>query len=273
GRVPVGHKPVVRIFEVDEPASYARALFIEALRRRGVRVGASPLGDNDLDDLPPREQVLVMPTIVTYTSPPLREEIKVVLKVSHNLHASTLPLLVAAHHGETTEREGLRRQGRILKELGVDIATISFGGGAGGARADLATPRATVALLRAMAARPDYPAYESALPVLGRDGTLAKAVDPDSPARGHARAKTGTYWLDNPLNGKSVLTSKALAGTIDAADGRKLTFAFYVNDVPMDATGVAVSEQTVAAGRLLGKLCEVFYGSAPAPSPAAGGSR
>ncbi|HEY2155267.1 MAG TPA: D-alanyl-D-alanine carboxypeptidase/D-alanyl-D-alanine-endopeptidase, partial [Isosphaeraceae bacterium] len=117
GRVPVGHKPVVRIFEVDEPASYARALFIEALRRCGVRVGASPLGDNDLDELPPREQVIALPTVVTYTSPPFREEIKIVLKVSHNLHASTLPLLVAAHHGETTEREGLRRQGRILKEL------------------------------------------------------------------------------------------------------------------------------------------------------------
>jgi D-alanyl-D-alanine carboxypeptidase/D-alanyl-D-alanine-endopeptidase (penicillin-binding protein 4) len=273
GRVPVGHKPVVRIFEVDDPASFARALLIEALRKRGVRVGASPLGENDLGDLPARSEVMALPTIVTHTSPPFRESIKVILKVSHNLHASTLPLLVAAHHGETTEREGLRRQGKILKELGVDISTISFGGGAGGARADLATPRATVALLRAMAARPDYPAYESALPVLGHDGTLAKAVDPDSPARGHARAKTGTYWLDNPLTGKSVLTSKALAGTIDAADGRKLTFAFYLNDVPMDASGVAVSEQTLAAGRLLGKLCEVFYEAASTPASTVGGSR
>lgn len=272
GRVPVGHKPVVRIFEVDEPASFARALLIEALRRHGVRVNASPLGNDEPAKLPTRAEVAALPAVVTYTSPPFREYAKVILKVSHNLHASTLPLLIAAHHGETTEAQGLRRQGRILKELGVDIATISFGGGAGGSRADLATPRATVALLRAMAARPDYPGFEAALPVLGRDGTLAKAVDPDSPARGHARAKTGTYWLDNPLNGKSVLTSKALAGTIDAADGRKLTFAFFVNDVPMDVTGVAVSEQTLAAGRLLGKLCEVFYG-APEGDAAGGGSR
>lgn len=271
GRVPVGHKPVVRIFEVDEPASYARALFIETLRKKGVRVNASPLGNDDPAKLPTRAEVAALPTVVTYSSPPFREYAKVILKVSHNLHASTLPLLIAAHHGDTTEAQGLRRQGRILKELGVDISSIAFGGGAGGARADLVTPRATVALLRAMAARPDYPSYEAALPVLGRDGTLAKAVDPDSPARGHARAKTGTYWLDNPLNGKSVLTSKALAGTIDAADGRKLTFAFFLNDVPMDATGVAISEQTVAAGRLLGKLCEVFYG-APAPFAASVGS-
>jgi D-alanyl-D-alanine carboxypeptidase/D-alanyl-D-alanine-endopeptidase (penicillin-binding protein 4) len=215
--------------------------------------------------------------LATYTSPPFRESLRVILKVSHNLHASTLPLLIAAHHGETNEQEGLRREGKILQELGVDISTIAFGGGAGGARVDMVTPRATVALLRAMAARPDYSSYEAALPVLGRDGTLAKAVGPDSPARGHVRAKTGTYWLDNQLNGKTVLTSKALAGTIDAADGRKLTFAFFMNDVPIDASGIAVSEATAAAGRVLGRLSEVFYETAPdgssAEVPAAGAGR
>jgi D-alanyl-D-alanine carboxypeptidase/D-alanyl-D-alanine-endopeptidase (penicillin-binding protein 4) len=271
GRIPVEHKPVVKTYEVEEPSSFARALFIETLRKRGVRVDAAAVGDNPGDRLPPRAEVAQLAKVAEYTSPPFREFVRVILKVSHNLHASTLPLLVAAHHGETTEAQGLRRQGRILKELGVDVATIAFGGGAGGARADLVTPRATVALLRAMAARPDYPGFEAALPVLGRDGTLAKAVDPDSPARGHARAKTGTYWLENPLTGKSVLTSKALAGTIDAADGRKLIFAFFLNNVPMDAAGAAVSDATLAAGRVLGKLCEVFY-ETPAPFASAIGS-
>ena len=40
------------------------------------------------------------PKVAEYTSPPFREYLRVILKVSHNLHASTLPLLVAAHHGE-----------------------------------------------------------------------------------------------------------------------------------------------------------------------------
>ena len=40
-----------------------------------------------------------------------------------------------------------------------------------------------------MAARPEFSAYEAALPILGRDGTLAKAVAADSPARGHARGQ------------------------------------------------------------------------------------
>ena len=46
GQVPVGHKPVLRVYEVEEPAAFARALFIETLRNRGVKVGASPLGEN-----------------------------------------------------------------------------------------------------------------------------------------------------------------------------------------------------------------------------------
>ena len=159
----------------------------------------------------------------------------------------------------------------MLKGLGVDPSGVSFGGGAGGARADLASPRAAVSLLRSMAKRPDFAAFEAALPILGRDGTLASAVSPDSPARGHARAKTGTYWVENDLDGKVILTSKALAGYMETSTGQPLVFAFFVNNVPLDASGSKVSEATAAAGRLLGKLCETLYGheaSSEAPKKA-----
>jgi D-alanyl-D-alanine carboxypeptidase/D-alanyl-D-alanine-endopeptidase (penicillin-binding protein 4) len=157
----------------------------------------------------------------------------------------------------------MRREGEFLKSVGVDVGSIAFGGGAGGERADLVTPRATVTLLRAMARRPDFSAFEAALPILGRDGTLASAVSSESPARGHVRAKTGTYFLDNPLNGRSVLTSKALAGFIDSASGRTLVFAFFVNNAPIEAQDERVNAHLVGAGRLLGKLAEVFYDCAP----------
>ncbi len=66
--------------------------------------------------------------------------------------------------------------------------------------------------------------YQEALPILGVDGTLRTVVDADSPAKGQVRAKTGTYFLDNGLNGKWILTSKALAGYIDAASGAQDRF-------------------------------------------------
>jgi serine-type D-Ala-D-Ala carboxypeptidase/endopeptidase (penicillin-binding protein 4) len=281
GQLPLGHTQVVKIAEIDQPASFARALLIEALRRRGVRVAASPLGTNNSADLLPRGEVAKFPRVAEYTSPPFSENARVILKVSHNLHASTLPLLIAARHGERSLAEGLKRQGGILKSLGVEPGTVSFGGGAGGARSDLATPRATVTLLRAMATRPEFAAYDASLPVLGRDGTLAKAVAADSPARGHAHAKTGTYFVENDLDGTTVLTSKALAGYLETASGRSLVFAAFVNNVPLDAPkpNRSISDATAQAGRLLGKLCEALYtdsgdasGPAKAAESAAGGS-
>jgi D-alanyl-D-alanine carboxypeptidase/D-alanyl-D-alanine-endopeptidase (penicillin-binding protein 4) len=277
GTLPVGHGRVVRIHEVDEPASFARALLIEALRRRGIRVAASPLGENGTADLPARAEVARLPKLAEYTSPPFREYIRVILKVSHNLHASTLPLLLAARHGEPSLAAGLKRQGEILKGLGLAPGTISFGGGAGGDRADLATPRATVTLLRAMAARPESSAFQAALPILGRDGTLARAVAADSPARGHARAKTGTYYVRNGLDGTTVMTSKALAGYLETASGRPLVFAAFVNNVPLDAprAGRSVFDATAEAGRQLGKLCEALHDDARDPTasgPAASGT-
>jgi D-alanyl-D-alanine carboxypeptidase/D-alanyl-D-alanine-endopeptidase (penicillin-binding protein 4) len=261
GGLPVGHAQVVKIGEVEEPAAFARALLIEALRRRRVRVAVSPLGENHAAGLPGRGEVSKLPKVAEYTSPPFSEYARVILKVSHNLHASTLPLLLAARHGERTLEEGLKRQGGILKSLGLEPGTVSFGGGAGGSRSDLATPRATVALLRAMAARPEFAAYDAALPVLGRDGTLAKSVAADSPARGHAHAKTGTFFVENDLDGTTVLTSKALAGYLETASGRSLVFAAFVNNVPLDAPkpNRSVSEATAEAGRVLGKLCEALY--------------
>ena len=105
-----------------------------------------------------------------------------------------------------------------------------------------------------MAARPDFAAYDTALPILGRDGTLAKAVAKDSPARGHVHAKTGTFYVENDLDGKTVLTSKALAGYLETASGRSLVFAAFVNNVPLDAPRPdrPVSEATAEAGRALG---------------------
>ena len=266
GKVPVGPESFVESVEIDDPASFARTLLIEALRRRGVRVEASPLADNPEAELPPRSAVAGLPKVAEYTSPPFREFVRVILKVSHNLHASTLPLLLAVKKGERDLAAGLKRQGEILKELGLDLRAVSFSGGAGGGWADMATPRATVALLRAMAARPDFAA---SLPILGRDGTLAKAVAEESPARGHARAKTGTMFVADALTGRRLLTAKALAGYMETAAGRPLVVAFFINNVVLDAEEGASTPTTADAGKLLGKLCEAFYqGDAPTAPPA-----
>jgi D-alanyl-D-alanine carboxypeptidase/D-alanyl-D-alanine-endopeptidase (penicillin-binding protein 4) len=257
GQIAKGAKPLLRIFAVGDPAAFARALFIEVLVQAGVHVRGSKL-QAPTSELPEEDGYLVLPRVATFDSPPLSEAIKVTLKVSHNLYGSTLPLLIAAKHGRRTLTDGLRLQGKKLAEMGVDVASISFGGGAGGSNADAVTPRATGGLLQALAKRPDYPAFEAGLPILGVDGTLASAVPAGSPARGHVHAKTGTlFWYDR-MNDRNLLTSKALAGTMTTASGRKLIVCLFVNNVPL-SKGVSPSRE----GKTLGHLCEVIYQKVP----------
>src|SRR5207302_9135209 len=153
--------------------------------------------------LPEKASYAQLTRVAVFTSPPFSEVVKVTLKVSHNLYASTLPLLLAAKHGQNSLADGLRLQRKFLSELGIDVARMSFGGGAGGANADAVTPTATVQLLRALAKRADYSALHAGLPILGVDGTLADAVAADSPARGKVFAKTGTLTWDDLMNGRS----------------------------------------------------------------------
>ncbi len=257
GQIPVKSKPYVRIYAVEDPTGFARALFIETLRREGVAVTASALR-SPRAELPEKESYAKLTRVAVFTSPPFSEVIKVTLKVSHNLYASTMPLLVAVKHGKRTLPEGLHLQRKFLAGLGVPVETISFGGGAGGANADSVTPRATVQLLQALAKRPDYPALRAGLPVLGIDGTLADVGAADSPARGKVLAKTGTLSWQDVMNDRTLLRSKALAGIMKTANGRELTLALFVNDVPLPK-GVTTTRE----GKTLGKLCEIIYQHGP----------
>src|SRR5262249_51902904 len=125
GQIAAGSKPQVRIGLVDNPAAFARALFIEALRREGVDVGASVLR-TPTADLPDERAYQDLARVALHRSLPLSEALKVTLKVSHNLYSSTLPLLIAAKNDKRTLAEGMRLQGKVLRGLGVNVDTISL---------------------------------------------------------------------------------------------------------------------------------------------------
>jgi D-alanyl-D-alanine carboxypeptidase/D-alanyl-D-alanine-endopeptidase (penicillin-binding protein 4) len=254
GTIAAGRKPLVMISEVQNPASFARALWIETLREAKIVIDASPLEWNRGDELPPQESYGTLKRVAVLTSPPFSESAKLILKVSHNLHASTLPLLVARKHGQSTLEAGLKAQHDFLKKAGVDVDTISFGGGAGGTRADYTTPRATVQLLRYMATRRDFDVYHAAMPILGVDGTLATHAKSDSPAKGKVHAKTGTLYWTNTMNDRQLMTSKALAGYMTASSGRRIALTLFVNNVHVKS-----SDDMTRIGQILGRLCEVAY--------------
>src|SRR5207302_5845978 len=78
GQIPAGHKPLVRVHEVEDAASFARALFIESLRRAYVAVNSSPLEANRSERLPALADYEDMPRVAQLKSPPLSESARLI---------------------------------------------------------------------------------------------------------------------------------------------------------------------------------------------------
>ncbi|HWX42529.1 MAG TPA: D-alanyl-D-alanine carboxypeptidase/D-alanyl-D-alanine-endopeptidase [Blastocatellia bacterium] len=256
GNIARGHSPLVRIAEVEDPAEFARTLLIERLQVRGIRVRDSALAPMDRQSLPVVSEYSKLPVVARLVSPPFSEALRVILKVSHNLHASLLPLIVASQKNERTLAAGLHFEGEFLRRCGIQPGSVSFGGGAGGTRADWVSPQAVISLLRAMSRRPDFRVYYDGLPILGVDGTLADAVGFDSPVRGKMHGKTGTLVNFNMVDDKMLVGSKALAGYLTTATGRKVVIALYMNNVE-----VGTAADLRVQGQVLGRLCEIIYGA------------
>ena len=252
GTVPAGGEPAITLVGVAKPAEFARTLFVECLADAGVTVDEPALAPNATAGLP--EDYKNLPVVAEWASEPFADVLKVTLKVSHNLYASTFPLLLAANAGQRSESEGMRAEARALQKLGLDPGRVSFGGGAGGSAADHVTPRATVDLLLALQKRDDWPAFRDALPTLGVDGTLASLGSKGHPAKGKVFAKSGSLPYTDQLNGRRYLVAKALAGVMTTNKGRAVTFAIFENDVVLPK-GVPTKRESQA----LVSVCEAVY--------------
>ena len=94
-----------------------------------------------------------------------------------------------------------------------------------------------------------------ALPILGRDGSLA-GVDVNSPAAGHVYAKTGTGVSGSA---SSPVLDAALAGFVRRPDRRWVTFAEFMN-MPVASPADAMSAGNVA-DEAMGDIATAVYES------------
>ncbi len=254
GTMPAGKPAVLFSYAVPEPSRFAQMALVMALDEKGVRAALPPSAEK-----PDFQKLSASYTdanlVAEHVSPPLSEEVKVTLKVSQNLHASAMPYVLGAILAKDgSARAGFAKELEFLKDtLGLDISGASQGDGAGGSAHF--TPSFMVRFLAAMAGRPDFQKYFTALPILGRDGTLWN-IQTDSPAAGHVHAKTGTYVEDDLLNNGLIVDGKGLAGYMTTADGRKLAFAIYANNVPVSLDPDAI---TKIVGQAVGEVAAAGY--------------
>ncbi len=251
--------PFVATYQVPDPPAFARTLLVEALARNGITTSAPTVGPNPGDALPTSPEVAGLPVSATYTSPPFREYAKLINKVSHNLGANLLPPLMAVQRGQRTYEDGMAIERGVLAKAGIDPKSFTLVDGQG-LPGDKAAPIAQTELLRELARWDDFSVFYDSMPSMGVDGSLANVIAPDDSAVGHIRAKTGT--LIGTLDGQLALTTKALAGYIDAKSGRRLVFAIYLNDIPVASGSVADAiEIALDANEQLGAMAAAIYRS------------
>lgn len=252
GSFPSGMAPILYSYAVPEPSRFAETVFVEALREKNIAVELGQVGErHDFKAL--ANAYLPQQLVAEHVSAPLKEEVKVTLKVSQNLHASMTPLILAATLARNSDRTGFDLEHDFLERAGLDLSGASQGDGAGG-NAHF-SPEFMVSYLVYMAKQKDFQIFYDALPILGRDGTLFD-IQPASPAAGHVHAKTGTFSVYDPLNRKVLVTAKGLAGYLTTRTGEHLAFALYVNNVSLAADSVEIKR---VAGQMLGELAAAAY--------------
>ena len=256
GQVPMSiSPPLLHVFQIEDPAAYARTILIDALKRAGVTVDAPATGANPANKLPAPKSYASGDQVAAYISPVYSEYVKLVLKVSLNLGANLAVCLLAANAGSTDCLDGLPAEQAVLRDvMKVPVGQLVFNDGQGASQSDLATPNAAIQLLKWWQGRPDFARFRASLPILGRDGSLAMVV-PDSPAAGHVQAKTGTLAAGDELNQRLILPSKALGGYIDTSNGKLLAFYLVVNNVP--ATSI---NDVLVVNNDLGKIAARLWG-------------
>jgi serine-type D-Ala-D-Ala carboxypeptidase/endopeptidase (penicillin-binding protein 4) len=214
GILPANSAPRKLVLAIEEPAQHAATLLAQLLANRGVKFTGRVRALHDPDPAAASRTVLA-----EHLSLPLGDTVKLVNKISQNLHTEVLLRTTARQQGPwATPEELLKFPQEFYARAGIAEDDVIQTDGSGLSRHDMVTPRALVALLQFAQKQPWFPAFYSSLPVAGIDGTLNERMK-DSPITGRVHAKTG-----------SVSHVRTLSGYADTPGGRHLIFSFLSNN-------------------------------------------
>jgi D-alanyl-D-alanine carboxypeptidase/D-alanyl-D-alanine-endopeptidase (penicillin-binding protein 4) len=209
------------------PARFAAQAFERALKRRGVKIaGKASAGDAPSDTTP----------LAHWDSPALAEIVRAMNQPSDNYIAETLIKALGADHGTAGSTEA----GAAVVEDTVARFKITpqVQDGSGLSRFDRTSPRQVVRLLAGMAGTEQGKAFDTSLAVIGRNGTLARRMR-GTAAQDRCHAKTGTLH-----------DVSSLAGYCETAGGRRIAFAFLMNNVAVWRAHPLQDRMTVALAQL-----------------------
>jgi D-alanyl-D-alanine carboxypeptidase/D-alanyl-D-alanine-endopeptidase (penicillin-binding protein 4) len=170
GQLPLGAPQQDLAQFAPNPGAYARALFIEALRRAGVTVDAplqAPRGN-----LPPDSALTAANKVASLTSPPTSILTKLVTKISDNRGAETLLCLMATKAGSRDcDSGGMPVVISKFANANIEPGTVNIYDGEGSDPAS-ATPAAMTRWLTYIHGQPFAALFKEGLPDIDHDGKI-----------------------------------------------------------------------------------------------------
>jgi D-alanyl-D-alanine carboxypeptidase/D-alanyl-D-alanine-endopeptidase (penicillin-binding protein 4) len=215
GSVPAGAPPARLRVAVGNPTLWFAGVLRYALIDAGVEVGGDAY---DIDDVAPRLEWKSATLMYTHRSGTLAEIAQPLLKESINLYGEAMLRLNAAPGGLSTNDAALDGLRKRLAAWGVADDAWQIVDGSGLSRRDAVAPEVLVTVLRRMYDASGQSPWMTALPVAGRDGTLAARMR-GTAAEGNVRAKTGT-----------MSNIRTLAGYVRTRDGESLAFVIMADN-------------------------------------------
>jgi D-alanyl-D-alanine carboxypeptidase/D-alanyl-D-alanine-endopeptidase (penicillin-binding protein 4) len=214
GMLPAKADPKKLVLAIQEPALHAATLLARLLAERGIQHEGKIRSQHEPDPVLETRSVLA-----EHWSIRLGDTVKLVNKISQNLHTEVLLRTAARQDGPWSDPEDLLKFPETFYEkAGIAPDDVVQTDGSGLSRHDMVTPRAFVALLAYAQKQSWFPAFYASLPVAGVDGTLNERMK-DAGVAGRIHAKTG-----------SVAHVRTLSGYAETPGGRRLIFSFLSNN-------------------------------------------
>jgi D-alanyl-D-alanine carboxypeptidase/D-alanyl-D-alanine-endopeptidase (penicillin-binding protein 4) len=214
GSLPARSAPRKLILAIEEPALHAAVLLKRMLEERGMTVGGIARALHAHSESGGDPVVLA-----EHLSVPLGDAVKLINKISQNLHTEMLLRTVARQSGPwATTDDMLKVPADFYTTVGIEPGDVIQTDASGLSRHDLVTPRAVVTLLKFAQKESWFGPYYASLPVAGQDGTLEDRMK-NTLAAGRIHAKTG-----------SVEHVRTLSGFAETPGGRRLIFSFLSNN-------------------------------------------
>ncbi|HTZ33321.1 MAG TPA: D-alanyl-D-alanine carboxypeptidase/D-alanyl-D-alanine-endopeptidase [Methylomirabilota bacterium] len=212
GTMPAKSAPHKLVLAIQEPAQHAAELLARLLTQRGVKFAGKVRAQHEPDPAEGTRTVLA-----EHVSVRLGDSVKLVNKISQNLHTEVLLRTAARQNGRWEDSEDLMKFPReFYAKAGIGAEDVVQTDASGLSRHDMVTPRAFVTLLTYAQKQPWFAEYYASLPVAGVDGTLNERMKGIS---GRVHAKTG-----------SVAHVRTLSGYAETVGGRRLAFSFLSNN-------------------------------------------